>query len=112
MTAMWKNDEFPARDAFDEFWNEAMLCGSGDVEELALYKHTLNEIISYLDEHLDFKSHGGDMTFLCDSVANALCEIIIMGRIGEVENKDAWEDFVALCIKNVMSSEKVDPPHA
>lgn len=106
MTAMWKTDEFPARDAFEGFWNEAMLCGSGDVEELISYKHTLDAVVAYLDEHPDFKFHDGDMTFLRDSVANALCEIVIMGRIGEIEDKDAWEDFVGLCIKKAMVSGK------
>ena len=106
MTAMWKNDKFPARDAFEEFWGEAMLCGSGDVEELISYKHTLDTVVAYLDEHPDFKFHGEDIALLRDSVANALCEIVISGRIGETEDKDAWEDCVALCIKNAIVSRK------
>ena len=103
---MWKNEEFPARDAFEEFWNEAMLCGSGDVEELISYKHTLDTVVAYLDEHPDFKFHGGEVDVLRDGVTDALCEIVIMGRIGEVEDKDAWEDFVGLCIKKAMVSGK------
>lgn len=106
MTAMWKNDELPARDAFEEFWNEAMLCGSGGVEKLISYKHTLDTVVAYLEEHPNFKFHGGDIALLRDSIANALCEIVISGRVGETEDKDAWEDFVALCIKNVMVSGK------
>lgn len=101
---MWKNDEFPARDAFEEFWDEAMLCVSGDVEELISYKHTLYTVVAYLDEHPDFKFHGGEVDVLRDGVTDALCEIVIMGRTGEVDDSRAWEDFMTLCIERTIKS--------
>lgn len=105
---MKTNDVSPSsiHDLFYEFWNEAMLFDAGNVNEVNSYEKTLNELVSFLDKHHRF-DFCDNKDILVDCVESALCDIVIMGRIGEINESCAFDVFLSLCSKQLSKNIKI-----